>query len=135
MDIDTLNAAQSRLETFLRNDQRINAIKEIRTIANTGLREAKAIADAMRNIMGFSDVPAYRSTADYIPVEPNPNDAHYVVCYRSGGEDYVHNFRDDNDNRDQAMDLARDKLQYVSDSANVTVAKVIATTKRTLQVL
>lgn len=133
MDLDKINEAQSELETALRSDLRIPAIKAVRALTGGGLREAKAVVDAM-----FAHINSveFRSASMQVKVEPEatPNQwAHYIVHSNDGHYDNVVHFKGASWNFDDAMNYAQGRMDDCDEK--VTVAKVIATTKRTLVTL
>jgi Ribosomal protein L7/L12 C-terminal domain. len=134
MTIEEINAAQAELEAALRGDMHIPAIKAIRALTGAGLRESKAVADAMfAHITRVTTACEYRQPMPYEPTAAEDQSAHYVVISEYPDSWSVVHFRDEGwSNLDEAMNYAKGKVDVVND---VMVAKVIATTKRTLVTL
>jgi hypothetical protein len=130
MTFEEINEAQQRLTTFIREDKKISAIKEIRTLTGGGLRESKAVLDALM-MVPLRTVEAHAVTHYTAVQEQN---AHYVVISEYPDDTSVTHFRDDGawSSISEAMSYAKGKVDVVND---VMVAKVIAATKRTLVTL
>jgi len=130
MTIEEIAAAQIELEAALRGDMHIPAIRAIRALTGAGLREAKAVADAM-----FAHITRVTTTCEYRAVPVDHDNDHHIVAVDDGHYTEVIHFRDSHSRAD-ALTCAKGKLDcYDNSQFNITVAKVIATTKRTLVTL
>lgn len=130
--LNSFNTAED-FANYVRNGEKIGAIKTLRAMLNVGLKEAK---DMVETLPQFRAVGVPLSASMQVRVEPEatPNQwAHYIVHSNDGHYDNVVHFKGASWNFDDAMNYAQGRMDDCDEK--VTVAKVIATTKRTLVTL
>jgi hypothetical protein len=114
MDVNKVKAIAADLVESIKNDRKIDAIKNIRAIAGCGLVEAKEITEAFMKAYGKLD-----------PLSP-PKDAEFVVVTRTEYDTFSNTYY----HEDVAMDYAATANNDPCNST-VIVAKVIAKTVTT----
>lgn len=121
--LNSYNTAED-FACYVRNGEKISAIKTLRVIMNIGLKEAKDMVETLPQFRAV-DVPLSASMQD--------QSAHYIVHLNNGTNDHVVDFHSASWNFDEAMNYAQSRMDGYDEK--VTVAKVVATTKRSLVTL